>query len=186
MYLRKNKKSRFEMLYQDYYSDLVRFCTAIVYNRDEAQDLVQELFLELWHKKDLTHIHGEIEHYLFRAAKYKCLNRLKQLSIHDRHEESIKEALIYIHRYSDISDEKIIQKIESVIDLMPSKMKIMVQEHYQERITYRKIAERHNISVNTVKTQIKRAYSKIRSELQLPNNKETIKKITILLFFFTK
>lgn len=158
------EKDFFERLYNDHYTSLVRFCEGIIYDSNEAMDIVQEVFLEIWQKSNRLEIEVNIKTYLFACVKFKAFNRIKKLNIIDRHEGQLKEAFLSAQDYDGIPDQEIKDEIRKVIDSFPNQMRQILEYHNLYGWKYQEIADELDISVNTVKTQIKRAYKRFRKE----------------------
>ncbi|RXQ93948.1 RNA polymerase sigma-70 factor [Ancylomarina salipaludis] len=160
----KNKEF-FEELYRDYYSSLVQFARGILFDEDEAQDIVQEVFLDLWNKHGRTYIETTIKTYLFSCVKYKSFNRLKKLNIIDKHHEQVKEACLFAYEYDAIPDRDLQNKIRETLDSFPSQMRKVLEYHTLCDWKYQEIADELEISINTVKTHVKRGYKRFREVL---------------------
>ena len=159
----KNKEF-FEGLYRDYYSSLVQFCEGILFDSDEAMDVVQEVFLDLWKKNESIKIETTIKTYLYTCVKYKAFNRLKKLKIIDKHQDQLKEAYLNALEYDALPDEELKNKIRDIIDDFPTQMKKVLEYHSFYGWKYAEIAEELGISINSVKTHISRAYKRFRKE----------------------
>jgi len=77
----KKDKKIFKNLYEKYYSQAVLFATSIVYDKEEAKDIVQEVFFYLWDNADNIRIKTSIKQYIFTAVKNKSLNLIRQYKI---------------------------------------------------------------------------------------------------------
>ena len=158
------KKEFFEELYRDFYSLLVQFCEGILFDSDESIDVVQEVFLDLWNKSGSIKIESTIKTYLYSCVKYKAFNRLKKLKIIDKHQDQLKEAYLNALEYDALPDEELKNKIRGIIDDFPAQMKKVLEYHSFYGWKYAEIAEEFGISINSVKTQLRRAYKRFREE----------------------
>src|SRR6187402_2947433 len=79
--LRNGDLTAFDELYIKYYKLLCTSAFFFLKNGQEAKDLVQSLFLDIWDKKVYRHFHDDIKGYLFLAVKNRCLNLLKQQKV---------------------------------------------------------------------------------------------------------
>lgn len=155
----------YEKLYRDYYEMLVRFAEGILFDEEEAQDMVQEVFLDLWNKDKNILIDSSIKTYLYSCLKHKTFNRIKKLKIIDRHQDQVKEAILYAMDYSSLPEYELKEKIQSVFEEFSPQMRKVVELHSFSGLKYKEIAEELDISVNSVKTHMKRAYKRLRDEL---------------------
>ncbi len=156
----------FENLYRDYYSSLVTFCEGILFDSEEAMDVVQEVFLELWKKNNQIEIENTIKTYLYSCVKYKAFDRIKKLNIIDRHQDQLKEAYLNTMDYEALPDEALKKRIRQVLNDCPPQMRKVLEYHSFYGWKYKEIAEELGISVNSVKTHMKRAYKRLREEFK--------------------
>lgn len=159
----KNKEY-FEKLYRDYYSSLVQFCEGILFDSEEAMDVVQEVFLDLWNKNKEIKIENTIKTYLYSCVKYKAFNRIKKLNIIDKHQEQLKEAYLHAYEYEALPDQELKKRIRKILNNCPPQMRKVLEYHSFYGWKYSEIAEELGISLNSVKTQVKRAYKRFRDE----------------------
>ena len=152
----------FRSLYETYYSKLVRFAEAIVFDSEEAKDIVQEVFFNLWDKSGKFQISTSISGYLFTTTKNKALNHIKSNKIHDKHHEMIKEAWIYSEHLEPENDDELISKLFMAIDNFPAQMKKAILLRTTRDMKYEEIAKEMNLSLNTVKTHLKNAFRLLR------------------------
>src|SRR5881392_2180521 len=79
--LKKGDLTAFDELYLKYYKLLCTSAYFFLKNEQEAKDLVQTLFLDIWDKQLYEHFHDDIKGYLFRAIKNRCLNHLRRQKV---------------------------------------------------------------------------------------------------------
>nr|WP_320119186.1 RNA polymerase sigma-70 factor [uncultured Marinifilum sp.] len=163
-YLIPKNKEYFEELYREYYSSLVKFSEGILFDTEEAMDVVQEVFLEIWKKEEALQIESTVKTYLYSCVKYRAFSRLRKLNIIDKHQDQVKEAYLYALDQEALPDEELKKRIRDLINTFPSQMKSVIEFHSFYGWKYQEIAEELNISINTVKTHVKRAYKRFREE----------------------
>lgn len=154
----------FRELYTDYYSLLVRFARGILYDSEEAKDIVQEVFLDLWSNPADIPAGNTMKAYLFTCTRNKSYNRIKKLRIIDKHQDQIKEALLFAYSLEALPEENL-KKLEKILNELPDQMQNVVRLHAFKGLKYNEIAATLGVSVNTVKTHLKRAYQKFREEM---------------------
>ncbi len=154
----------FRELYNNYYSLLVRFARGLLYDSEEAKDIVQEVFLDLWSNPVEIPEESTLKAFLFSCTRNKSYNRLKKLRIIDEHQEQVKEALLFSYRM-DANSGKDLKKIAEILSEMPDQMQNVVTLHAIKGLKYNEIADTLGVSVNTVKTHLKRAYQKFRKDM---------------------
>ncbi len=156
-----NEKA-FETLFKKYYKSL---CYIAIHNTgkyEKAEDIVQELFIEIYTNKVKLSIQTNFRNYLFRALYYKCnqynKKRHRTTSLEKEHNDLIYDSGIP----SEILEEYELEKaVYETIDMLPSKCKEIFELSRFERLKHKEIADKLGISVKTVETQIGIALKKL-------------------------
>jgi len=157
--LKKGNNEVFDMIYKKYYKHLCIFAMQHVNNIDIAEELVQDLFVELLVKRRRIIINSSIKSYLFRAVYYKCIHFYKQSKRSDllllyKFEESIQS----FNNYSDTLEVAELQhKIYEAIDSLPDQCKRIFKLSRFEQLKYKEIAEKLSITIKAVEAQISKA-----------------------------
>lgn len=172
--LKRGDKNVFESLFQDNYKNLVLYAKKFVQETEIARDLVQDVFIYLWDKRENLTIDKSLPSYLFRAVHNACINYLKR--------ESIKESYIrtfllninngvYSTTASDDAHELVVQKdlaerIELIIEGLPEQCRNIFRMSRFRGLRNKEIAEIYAISPRTVETQIYRALKVLKENLR--------------------
>jgi len=75
--LKNDDRQALELLFKNHYAPLCRFAKNILKDKDQAEDMVQEVFLKIWDKRQDLKVSTSFKAYLFMAVKNHCLNTLK-------------------------------------------------------------------------------------------------------------
>lgn len=156
-----------ELLFKKYYAQLVRFAKEILQNKDQAEDMVQEVFVKIWDKRERINIHTQIKSYLFVAVKNHCFNQLKVNERKYWMDETMEDDIrISTPDASAVIDAKQLdQKIKAAIEALPPKCGLIFKMSRFEEKSYKEIAEALELSVKTVENQMGKALSLLRSSL---------------------
>jgi RNA polymerase sigma-70 factor (ECF subfamily) len=156
----------FKCLFHTHYATLVAFARTFLHDDDTAQDLVQELFVDLWSERHRVVIERAIKSYLFTAVRNRCLNRLSQQRIN-----APSAALEGLACTDDdpAEHEALLTEMERVIDQLPPARREVFRLNRLQRMSYREVADRLSLSVRTVEHQISKAMRTLRSEVHYPN-----------------
>lgn len=164
----------FSELYLTYYSRLVRFAKAFVVSEEDAENITQDVFTDLWEKRDfIVHIEN-MNAYLFRLVRNRSLDYLKHKMFEQRYVESMQAlfeleySLGYKFEASDMSegnDTEIL--VRAAIGSLPKRCRDIFLLSRVEGLKYREISERLEISVNTVECQMGIALKKLRMKLNM-------------------
>lgn len=166
----------FEKIYAVYYPKLVRFSKEYVLSQADAENIVQDVFLGLWEQKDILSSLHNINAYLFRLMKNRCIDFLRhKIRVEDK-KQSIQDVMLreyelklYSIEHFDeslLSDEEIERIIANAIDSLPQKCREIFVLSRMEGLKYQEIAERLKLSPSTVNNQITIALKKLKEELK--------------------
>ena len=162
----KNRNLKvFESLFRNYYPQLVRFAEGYIFDKQECEDIVQNLFVHFWENAEKITLDLSVKSYFFQSVKNRCLNYVRDLQIHDKHNLLYIEALLNQENCEELNDPEIILQINAAIAQLPEQMAEIVKLKFLDDKKLREIAEMKQISENTVKTQLHRAKEKLRKTL---------------------
>lgn len=158
--LKKGERNAFDELFRAQFSGLYRFANAIVCNPFRAKDIVQEIFANLWDRRNRLDESGSLTNYLYVAVRnrsYTVVSREQRYMSLDK----LSTASVYPETY--VCEENIQKNVLwEAIEGLPLQQKIILKLIVVEDYSYKEVALRLDISVNTVKTQIRRASEKLK------------------------
>jgi RNA polymerase sigma-70 factor (ECF subfamily) len=176
--IRKIKKSdlaAFRELYDAGYNSLLTFAMSFLKEKEIAKDIVQETYLSLWENRHQIHLIRNINGYLYKNVKNRCLNYYKHLQIIENHRDrnyiQLKEIELsapdrFNNVFEYINHEELNERIINILDDLPEdRQKIFKLSRFHGLKNY-EIAEKLNISVRTVDTQIYRAMKVFKEKLK--------------------
>lgn len=151
----------FSDLYLTYYSKLVRFAKEFVQQEEDAENITQDVFADLWEKRDfITHIEN-MNAYLFRLVRNRCVDYLRHKVFEQRYVESLQLSC----EEDAIEDHDTEILIRAAINSLPKRCRDIFLLSRVEGLKYREISEHLGISVNTVECQMGIALKKLRMKL---------------------
>lgn len=168
--------SRFEEIYLTYFSKMKHFAKEYVISDEEAENIVQDVFTELWEKREMLTMPVNLIAYLFTTIKNKCLNHLRHKAviqetttlIQEEYAISLRMNLNSLEAFDEnlFSEQDVEKIISRALDSLSDKCReVFIMSKLQGK-KQKQIAEELNISVNTVETQMGIAYKKLRVELK--------------------
>jgi len=174
---RIGNEEEFSTLFRKYYEQLYMFAGHFVKDPQSAENIVQDVFVKLWIDRKKIIIRSNVKSYLYTSVKNLSLNFIKRegrlLSINEQletiGENSSNPEAEYIKNESYIS-------INKAIEELPEKCRRIYKMKRYDDLSYAEIAEILGISINTIKTQMKRAIKSL--------NKKLIHLKTIIIIFF--
>mgnify|MGYP006285505971 FL=1 len=163
--LKKQDRMIFESVFTYYYSGLCAFACQFVQNRDLAEDLVQDFFVQFWTDCPHTEITGSLKTYFFSAIKNRSLDHLKHMRVRSNHSN-------YIHAIENIKTEsyafaesELMEIIERGMDLLQPRCRQIFRMSRFDGLSNKKIADCLKISQRTVELQISKALKALRQYL---------------------
>ncbi len=166
--IKKRNTEVFKKFFTKHYEPLVVYANGYLFDHDASEDIVQEVFIYLWENSQKINIDSSLMGYIHAMVRNKCLNYLKTLKITDDY--SVLEFninLITENVFESTSEENkqiVYHQILKIVESLPEKMQKIVKLKFLHGYKYSEIASELDISINTVKTQLKRAKFRI-SEL---------------------
>ncbi|HKI45995.1 MAG TPA: RNA polymerase sigma-70 factor [Balneolales bacterium] len=165
--IQEGDATAFKLLFDTYYASLCEYAVSFVRLTPVAEDLVQDVFANIWNMRENWSPNHTIKSYLFRAVRNQALNYIK----HDKLEKSWAEQvrqnsdqdLVFDPEVSDHSDlEKTIY--QAIDDLPPRRCAVFVLSRFYH-LTYVEIADALDISVKTVEKHIRIALMQLYEEI---------------------
>lgn len=162
---KQGDKKVFRQLFEEYYPRLC--CFALKYMKDEqtSEDIVQEVMSDLWDKRQSINVKISLKAFLYASVKNRCLNQLKK-SVSD--EQKLSDYLsVESESIDDFNyiQEEVHANLYKAINSLPEKSREVVILSMRE-MSNAEITEELDISVNTVKSNKKRAYRMLREMLR--------------------
>lgn len=158
----------FEALFREYYLPLTRFAWRYVESKAVAEELVQEIFSEIWEDRAELNITESVRSYLYKAVKHRSLNYLKHQRIQYKYDTQWmdKREKVSTIEYRDPGHiEQIKEAIRAAIEELPPRSRMTYKLHRYDGLTYQEIAEVMDISIKTVESQMTRTLQMLRERL---------------------
>ena len=167
MAIRQGDERVFERLFKQHYASLCRYASTIVKDLDDAEEIVQTVFVTIWEKRLTLEIIQSLKSYLYRAVHNHCLNRLKHNKIKEVHQEYV--GYLGEQHYEAVTEvierNELEIKIKEAIEKLPEQCKIIFKLSRFEELKYQEIANQMGLSIKTIENQIGKALKIMRIEL---------------------
>ncbi len=177
--IRQGNEESFAKAFDHYYTSLCYFADKFIHDLDESRSLVQQVFVDLWIKRDKLVIQHSLKSYLFKATKNSALDYLKHKLVETRYLNDIKPEEIMVER-DLIEEAELNARINAAIGELPEKCREIFILCRFEELRYTEIALRLGISVKTVEMQMGIALKKLKLKLSVNQ------RIQILIYLFSK
>ena len=156
-----------EEIYQRYHGILLIHACRRLPNREDATDLLQDLFVYLWTNRAQLQIKSSLAAYLYTSVRNRILNVYRNQKLRDRHLASLQS---YIDSNPEVPDEvlrhkELIRLVEQEIAALPPKMRLIFEMSRKLEMSHQQIAKKLDISQHTVRTQVRSALRLLRAKL---------------------
>lgn len=158
------ERDQFDKLFNQYYERLVLFAESYVGDLETAEDMVQDVFLSLLSRTDLTNIKYS-RSYLYSCVKNGCVNYLRKLKVVDPLDSKLFDAIYYSGDFDLLEQEELVRRVKEEIEKLPEQRREVLKMSVYEGMSYPQIAEVTGLSINTIKTHMKKAYQDLRAGL---------------------
>ena len=161
-------RQAFTMLYRRYWEDLFITAAKALRGKEEAADVVQDVFLSIWNRRNELNIQGSLAAYLHTSVRYKCIHYIEKNITRRDYLSQLAEVEVSnssMNAETDLQLKEMQQTISKTVAGMPAKMQEVYKLSRQEHLSYKEIAESMGISVETVKKHIQHALHLIRTNL---------------------
>ena len=167
--VRAGDEGAFAEIYNRYKGVLYLHALKMLHDQDEARDVVQELFTNLWcHKTGLV-IRTTLSAYLYTATRNRVLDVFAHQKVAGKHQDSLQQFIDtgdYITD-SQVREKELTELINKEIEALPLKMRQIFELSRKKFLTHLQIAEELNLSPLTVKKQINNAINRLRPKFDL-------------------
>ncbi len=177
--LKNNEIEAFDQLFADYGKRLYHFAYGYLKSRDDAEGLVQEVFLKIWKNRDKLNPDLSFKAYLFKIAYHYILEFFEKSKRRKVYQHELLEETIEFTEETDerLNYQMLLEKVELLIQKLPRRQKEILLKRKKEGIPVKEIAEQLGISPKTVENHLTEAIKNLKNGL----GKEDI---SVLLFFF--
>lgn len=166
--LKQGEEAAYEFLFKEYYQILTVFANKYVKDFETAKEIVQDLFVHLYEKRDKLNIKSSLKSYLFRSTHNRSLNYINAEKIRNKYVEHVK----FTSNNTDNSIENEVNKTELEHELykaigdLPPKCQTIFKLNRFEGFSNKEIAEKLSLSKRTIETQISKALKILRIKMK--------------------
>lgn len=163
----------FEEIYMRHYPKVFGYANQYMHNQEEARNVAQETFMDLWCLRESINSSLNLVSYLMVITRNKCLNLLRSEMYAKKYTDYVmnKRMQIDYEALADVSAQRLIEaeiteRIDNLLDMLPSKTKEAFILSRHEELTYAEIAEKMEVSVKMVEYRIMQALKYLRINLK--------------------
>jgi len=165
--LNNGNRQAFNHLFLQFYPALCLFAERIVDDPADAEDIVEDMFVKLWHKPRLFESSGHLRAFLYRCTKNACLDFIKTSRRANERNTLFSEELGYSEEsyLNEIIRTEVIRDIYQAIQELPPQCSKVISMSYVDGLSNAEIAVKMGLAVKTVKNQKLRGLTLLRNRL---------------------
>ena len=162
------KSSEFKLLVMPHSSRLYRMAFRLMNNREEAEDIVQEVYVKLWGMRNELNNYNSIEALAVRITRNLCLDKLRRRKVNQNamKAEQMKEEMHSVTPAEQLEQKEEAELIHTLIAALPEPQRSLVHLRHLEGKEYEEISEMVNMNVNAIRVSISRARKQMREMLE--------------------
>jgi len=170
-------ESSLELLYQLYFRKLLSFAQTFLASREIAEEVVEDIFINIWAKREDIVLIQNLNVYLYKAVKNRCMNELHKQANHIKTEtfDTVEHDihLIISSPLDHLVMSEMLQSMEVAVESLPQRCKQIFKLIREDGLKYKEVAEILNISVNTIDNQMAIAVKRICAALSIKKSTNT-------------
>jgi RNA polymerase sigma-70 factor (ECF subfamily) len=163
----------FDVIYKLHYPLLFKIVRQYISTKEEAEEVLQDSFLKIWHKRDTLNMNDNMTGYLYRVTRNTCLDFLRKkthtLSLEtnlSQQKNRLNFNALSNETASRIIEDELQKRIEESVALLPEKCQLIFIKSRFEGLKHKEISSELNISTKTVENHITKALSLLRVYLK--------------------
>lgn len=165
--IKENNSKGIELLFKKYYKSLCSISNRYIRDENHAEDIVQELVLDIWNKRDKLNINSSLGSYLRRSAVNRSLNHIRSKRVVIVEEDQGMNVTFDNRDVQlQLEKEEMERFINDAIDELPEKCRLVFVMSRFDGLSYKEISEKLEISTKTVENQIYKALKHLKARLK--------------------
>lgn len=165
--MKQDDAQAFAVLYDRYWPALWRYACNAMNTREEAKDIVQEVFFSLWERRKTVMVHTALSPYLYRVTMNKVIDNIDRTRRHESfYNELAKRYETGVNTTESVVFEKeLVRSFEEGLTHIPRKARQVFELSRNNDMTHQQISEELSISRETVKSQLKVALKILKGRM---------------------
>ena len=169
--LKQDDKNAFDEIYGRYWNFLTNSALKHLQSKQKAEDLVQEIFISFYNRRNEFELTVSLRAYFCQALKFKIMNEFRSQTVRDSYSKNVRYS--YTYAYANNSGhhayelKELAYNIDRSINLLPEKCRQAFLLSRGEELSYKDISGHLGISVSTVEKHISKALKFLKTNLCL-------------------
>ncbi len=166
--IKEGDKSAFRDLYSRFSQVVFNLAYRMLRSREEAEEVVQEIFLQVWNKADsYDSERAAVSTWVINIARSRSIDKLRTLGFKEQTTELIEDRVNSKSDFTRIVEDREESKkiIRQALESLPDNQRLAIEMVFFEGLTHMEAAERLNEPVGTIKTRIRLGVSKLKEQI---------------------
>lgn len=165
--LRSGDDMALKLIYDKYWNQLFLSAFNMLQDQQACEDIIQDIFINLWNKREQIEIKVSLKSYLFASTRYEVYRQVRLGSVRENIFDQVYERLETPSEYGNIEYKELLSQINSIVDKLSSKCKVVYKLSREEQLSHKEIANQLDISTKTVENHLNKALRQLRTSLGL-------------------
>ena len=166
----EDDQSALEYLYERYRQELFVSAYKLLKDKEQCEDILQEVFVDLWLKRKERHVSGAVRNYLFSMVRYQVFKEIRKGSARPELYEDISERIVYGQSShssnTPIEYKELWNALQDAIHTLPERCREVYVLSKEKQLSHKEIASKLNISTKTVENQLLKSVKFLRATLK--------------------
>ncbi|WP_184549548.1 RNA polymerase sigma-70 factor [Mucilaginibacter sp. FT3.2] len=152
-------------IYKKYWQQLYLSAYHVLKDKQACEDIIQELFIKLWHNRNSIEITVSLKAYLYAATRYEVYRQIRAGAATSDVFDTLVNLLQTPAGQNDIEYKELLLQVGDVVGTLPQKCREVYKLSREEHLSHKQIASRLNISTKTVENHLTKALRQLRTSL---------------------
>lgn len=170
--IRQNDQKAFRLLFDRHYKTLLGTAINVLKDVDSGKDMVQEVFFQIWKKRESLEIRTSVIAYLKRAVINRCFNQIKARKSTTSTEQLEQTQSAIPSATENLEANDLQQAIKKALDGLPERCRLVFTMRRMEGLSHKEIAEKLDISPKTIENQMTKALKVLREAVRIFNEQK--------------
>lgn len=168
-FIQKGHHLAFREIYERYWGILYMHADKMLRDEDVAMDIIQDIFTDLWQKRETLQINTSLKAYLYQSVRFRIMDIWRRSDQHDKFLSSMKAFLNESQNVTDddINSREFIRRMETEVARLPPRMREIFERSRLEGKSHKVIAQELDVTDHTVKKTLNRVLHVLRSKLTM-------------------
>ena len=163
--LASGSENTFKIVYQKYWQRLFLSAYNVLKDKEACEDIIQDIFVSLWQRRESLNINTSLPAYLFTATRYQVFHHIKKSTGRPELFKNLEKRFLTDAPDMTLYAKDMQEKINTAVNNLPEKCRNIYKLSREHQLSYKEIAYHLQISTKTVENQLSIALKKLRDAL---------------------